>query len=81
MQFRIRPDATQYVREKGVPMGDGGLKDLANRGRGPRYSIINGRAVYTDADLDAWIEQQCALPVPKRGRRKPETIAAADRAA
>lgn len=60
------PAATEYVRANGVPIGDGGLKDLAHRGRGPRYSIINGRAVYTPADLDAWIAEQAARPVSTR---------------
>lgn len=60
------PDATQHVRDRGIRLGDGGLKDLAHRGRGPRYVIVNGRALYTVADLDAWIAEQAARPVPTR---------------
>ncbi len=76
MQYRERSGATQRIREKGVPIGDGGLKDLANRGRGPKYVIINGRALYTDVDIDAWIAEQSARPVPKRTRRERSDVAA-----
>lgn len=69
MKYRERTGATQRIREHhGVPIGDGGLKDLANRGRGPKYSIINGRALYTDDDIDAWVAEQSARPPQKRPR-------------
>jgi hypothetical protein len=76
MQYRDRQGATAYLRGKGVQIGDGGLKDLANRDRGPRYAIINGRALYEDSALDEWIESQAARPLPKRRRSEEPATAA-----
>jgi hypothetical protein len=50
--------ATEVLREAGVPVTDSTLESLAAAGKGPRYRIINGRAVYQRADLEAWLAQQ-----------------------
>lgn len=69
MRYHDRQHATAYLREqRGVTIGDSTLEYLAARGRGPRYVIVNGRALYTANDLDAWIAEQAAQP-PKRKRR------------
>ena len=64
-----RARAADYLAERGITTSQQGLADRASRGIGPRYAIINGRAVYTQADLDAWIAEQVARPVIRRGRR------------
>lgn len=74
--YKHRDGARDFLREKGVPIGENALKDHAARGTGPRYTIINGRALYTEADLIAWIEKQASRPVLKRGPRHPEQSAA-----
>ena len=56
--FKTRPEATEFVRALGVPTGKTTLAELASEDRGPRYVIINGRALYTEQDLLAWIQQQ-----------------------
>ena len=58
-----RETARDYLREQGVPIGDKSLKDHANRGSGPRYAIINGRALYKPAWLDEWLADQASRPV------------------
>lgn len=63
--------ARDYVRDRGVPIGNNALKDHRSRGTGPRFAIINGRCLYTREWLDLWIEEEAARPVQrvKRGRR------------
>jgi hypothetical protein len=72
--YLTREKATEFIRNDcGVPIGDSRLGDLVHRGGGPRYSIINGRALYTAKDLLAWIsEQASAAPreATKRGHKK-----------
>ncbi len=76
MRFRNRSSAATYLNdEKGVPTTAVGLANLASRGRGPNYSIVNGRALYTEADLDAWIAEQSARPLLKRTRRDRDVAA------
>lgn len=70
------PDARNYLREKGVDTGDTGLKDMASRGTGPKYAIVNGKAVYRPEWLDEWIEAQASRPV-KRRRQTAQTSPAA----
>jgi hypothetical protein len=63
------------------------LAHLANKGRGPRYVLVGGRAWYDQADILAWLEsnkrsgpkieckttaeQPKQLPQPRRGRGRP----------
>jgi hypothetical protein len=57
--YMTREKATEFIRtDCGIPIGDSRLGDLVHRGGGPRYSIINGRALYTAKDLLAWIAEQ-----------------------
>jgi hypothetical protein len=87
-KYLDRATATAFIRAVGIPMGDNRLADLAYEGRGPRFAMINGRAVYTEQWLAAWIEAQAARSVkryraskpartPKRRRRSPSQSAAA----
>lgn len=66
MRLRTREEAAAYLNEQGALIKGDGLKDHASRGTGPAYSIVNGRAVYTEAALDAWIAEQMARPVRRR---------------
>jgi len=59
-KYRTRPLAAEFITSIGVDMSAQGLADLAHQGRGPSYAIINGRALYTEDDLNAWIEQLAA---------------------
>jgi hypothetical protein len=77
--YKVRTEATDFVRSRGVPIGKTQLAELAALGRGPQYSIINGRALYREADLLAWIETQAQQPTEacKRGRGRPNAAATA----
>lgn len=66
--------ARDYIRARSVPIGDNALKDHRSRGTGPRYTIINGRCLYTREWCDEWIEAQASRPV-RRGRRSAEHAA------
>jgi hypothetical protein len=72
-----RDGARDYLREGGVRIGDNALKDHASRDSGPAYRVINGRALYLREDLDAWVAEQAARPVMKRGRRQQSDQSAA----
>lgn len=65
-----RDRSRDFIREQGIPIGDNALKDLATRGTGPAYVLINGRALYTRESLLAWIESQASRPIVRRGRRE-----------
>jgi hypothetical protein len=67
MRYLDRKAAAQYLVEQcGVRTTAQGLADKASKRTGPRYSIINGRALYLPADLDAWVAEQASQPV-RRG--------------
>ncbi len=68
--YLIRARAAQYLRERGIPATTQSLADLASDGRGPRYGLLNGRAVYTAASLDEWVTIQLARPLLKRRDRR-----------
>ena len=76
MFFLTRPRAAEYLTAAGVYTTAQGLADRATDGTGPAYSIVSGRAVYTAEALDAWLAEQAARPVPRRGRRRSEQAAA-----
>lgn len=58
-----RTEAAAYIREKhGLPISKNTLQKWATTGGGPVYRRFGNRAVYTAADLDAWIEQKLGSP-------------------
>ncbi len=71
VSYLDRIGARDFLRAQGVPVGDAALANLASDGKGPRYSIINGRALYKPADLTAWIEAQANV-APRRRRDQPD---------
>jgi hypothetical protein len=72
-----RNGASGFIREQGVPLGNTALANLASDGKGPHYSIINGRALYKREDLLKWIDEQASAP-PRTGRTgNPQTATAA----
>lgn len=72
--YLTRDHATKYLNEKGVPMGPLGLCNLASKERGPKYALINGRALYTTEWLDKWLEEQAAnSPTPLHAKNAKAT--------
>lgn len=68
-KYLTDPEAHNAIRDRGVPIGKNALKDHRSRGTGPKYAIINGRALYTTEWIDAWIAEQAARPL-RRHRKK-----------
>jgi hypothetical protein len=72
LKYLDRNAQAQYLRdERGIPMSSQRLADLASDGLGPKYVLINGRALSTREDLDTWVSQEAARPVVRRSRGKP----------
>ncbi len=79
MRLRLRKEAAEYLTERsGVLFTETGLSSRATAGKGPRYAIINGRAVYAQDALDEWLNEQLAAAAPsaKRERRPYRPLAA-----
>jgi hypothetical protein len=75
-KYLVEIEARDYIRdERGVPMGDNAMKDHRAKGTGPKYTIINGRCLYTREWCDAWIEEQASRPLPKRRRHDEQSAA------
>jgi hypothetical protein len=75
-KFLSRADARGYLKEThGVELGVTGLTNLASDAKGPRYALINGRALYTREWLDSWVAAEAARPVVRR-RDRGQTAAA-----
>jgi len=73
MQVFIRSRAADLITKRGLDMTAQGLADLASNGKGPAYSIINGRACYTEASIDAWLSAEAARPVTRRRQTQAAT--------
>jgi predicted DNA-binding transcriptional regulator AlpA len=41
------------------------LATWRHQGRGPRYIKIGRSCFYFDSDIDAWLNEQAVVPVPK----------------
>ena len=63
MKYRNRRLATAYLRENGIPCGDNFLAQLAVTGDGPQFRYSGRHPIYTDEDLDSWIESRLSSPV------------------
>jgi hypothetical protein len=70
--YRNRKHATAYLRQRGIPCGDAFLAHQAVTGEGPLFRYSGRHPVYTEEDLDAWIESRLSAPV-----RSPSEAAAA----
>jgi hypothetical protein len=62
-----RKAAREFLAQRGIVLGPLSLQNKASLGIGPIYVIINGRALYTEEDLIAWVRQQASVP-PRRRR-------------
>jgi hypothetical protein len=51
-----RIEAASYLTAVGCPISTKTMAMYASRGHveGPPYALVNGRAIYERADLDAW---------------------------
>lgn len=63
MKYRSRKQATEYLRENGIPCRDGFLAHLAVTGEGPQFCYSGRHPICTEGDLDTWIEARLSAPV------------------
>jgi len=76
MKYRNRKQATEYLREHGIPCGSFLLAQLAMTGEGPQFRYWGRQTIYTEDDLDAWIEARLGSPVSATSgvRRRPGSV-------
>jgi hypothetical protein len=66
VRYLERKEVSAYLRSRGIRLSPRTLTNLANQGKGPRYELFTAtKALYTEASVDAWIEERFA-----RNRRK-----------
>lgn len=61
-RFLTREESAIYLTERGLPVSRNTLQKWATVGGGPVYRRFGNRAVYTVADLNAWVEQKLSAP-------------------
>jgi hypothetical protein len=61
-EYLTRPEAAEYLTEKGLPTSKNTLQKLATVGGGPGYSLWGNKA--QPRQLDTWAESK--LRAPKR---------------
>lgn len=61
-KYLTRIEASDYFKSRGVPVEKNTLQKYATIGGGPRYRLFGNRALYTEEDLDAWIESRMSAP-------------------
>lgn len=53
-----RAEATTYLENRGIVLGEYSLGAWAHRKKGPKYYLVpHGAAVYLRKDLDAWVDR------------------------
>lgn len=57
-----RREASEYIREQGLPCAPATLAKMATVGGGPIYRKFSRNVVYTREDLDAWILSRLSAP-------------------
>jgi hypothetical protein len=75
VKYFNRKQARVHLLERGVPVGVHTLAQLAVTGEGPRFRYWGRDAIYTEDDLDGWIEERLsatmrALAAVGRQRRR-----------
>lgn len=61
-RYLTRTLAANYLTERGLPVSRNTLQKWATTGGGPCYRRFGTRAVYVQADLDAWAERRLSAP-------------------
>jgi hypothetical protein len=62
-RYLERPAAAEYLTAvRGLRVSKNTLQKWATTGGGPAYRRFGLRAVYTQADLDAWAEAKLSAP-------------------
>src|SRR5262245_1230543 len=65
MKYLTRKEATAYCRANGLNCGEALLSQVAITGQGPLFRYWGRRPIYTEEDLDAWIESRLGTRIQK----------------
>ena len=60
--YILRPEAAEFLTERGFPTTKNTLQKYATTGGGPIYRIFGNRALYTPGDLIGWAESKLSAP-------------------
>ena len=60
--YLTRPEAAQFLTERGFTISKNTLMKMASAGGGPIYRIFGHRAVYAPNDLLSWAEAKLSSP-------------------
>lgn len=60
--YLSRASAPNYLLARGLRFSKNTLAKLATVGGGPEYRTFGGRAYYTEAALDAWVDEKLSAP-------------------
>jgi hypothetical protein len=60
--YLTRPEAAQYLTERGLKTSKNTLQKKATTGGGPEYQLWGNMAVYRPPKLDSYIEQKLSTP-------------------
>ena len=71
-KYLTRAEAADYLSSAGFPTAKSSLQKFAVHGGGPVYRVFGRNALYTRADLDAWVEGRISQP-----RRSTSDVSAA----
>lgn len=61
-RYLDRTEAAEYLTARGLRVSKNTLQKWATTGGGPAYRRFGLRAVYQQADLDAWAEAKLSAP-------------------
>jgi hypothetical protein len=65
-----RAGLSEILGAIGLPIAGPTLASKANRGGGPPYTIVNGRAAYMVDDVVAWLAPQLSRPARSTSERR-----------
>jgi|JI10StandDraft_1071094.scaffolds.fasta_scaffold13845_7 hypothetical protein len=74
-KYLTREEAAEFIGLHGLPCSPRTLAKLACLGGGPRYRRYGRNAIYTEADLEQWMEQKLDSGQPSNGTRLDKKMA------
>ncbi len=60
--YMLRPEAAEFLTDRGFPTAKNTLQKYATTGGGPVYRIFGNRALYTPEDLLDWADAKLSAP-------------------
>ncbi|MEW5728283.1 MAG: helix-turn-helix domain-containing protein [Pseudomonadota bacterium] len=61
-RYLTRREASEYLKQKGLPVAPTTLAKYVTVGGGPIYQSFGRMARYRPSDLDAWVQERLSAP-------------------